>query len=102
MHPTKASGSDRLPATFSQKSWDIVGLDVINLIQHIPELGSFPDKINHTQLILTLKKSACDYPSRFSLIGLCDVLYKTRLPLGTVGKSSGEADGGEGESVGFA
>jgi len=69
MHPTKASGPDGLSALFYQASWDVIGPDVVSLVQQIFNSTTFPDKFNHMLLSLVPKKSICEFPSDYRPVG---------------------------------
>lgn len=48
MDPIKASGPDGVPATFYQKYWDIMGVDLTKIVQECFHLMHIPSFFNHT------------------------------------------------------
>lgn len=57
MHPMKAPGEDGLPALFYQHFWHIIGMDVTNYCLNILNDGGLLEEINHTNIVLILKKA---------------------------------------------
>ena len=76
MHPTKAPGPDDMCALFYQKSWSIVGEDVIKKVLDLLNDGGDISSVNHTYIALIPKKKQCETPVDYRPISLCNVIYK--------------------------
>ncbi|XP_062086997.1 uncharacterized protein LOC133793717 [Humulus lupulus] len=76
MHPDKSPGPDGFNPGFYQKFWDIVGPDVVRLVQHFFMFAEFPDHLNQTHIVLNPKKSKPETMSDLRPIALCNVIYK--------------------------
>ena len=76
MGATKSPGSDSMPALFSQKYWNIVGLEVTEAVLNFLNYGDFIDKINQTFIFLIPKVKSLENMKQFHLISLCNVFYK--------------------------
>ncbi|CAL1384152.1 unnamed protein product [Linum trigynum] len=76
MVPTKAPGSDGMPALFFQKNWAVVGDTVCLELQRILITGQIPRSLNHTLLAMIPKTQKPSSPKDFRPIALCKVLYK--------------------------
>uniref|UniRef100_A0A803NTG1 Reverse transcriptase n=1 Tax=Cannabis sativa TaxID=3483 RepID=A0A803NTG1_CANSA len=76
MHPDKSPGPDGLNPRFCQKFWEVVGTDVVRLVQHFFMFGEFPDFLKDTNIILIPKKSTPETMSDLRPIALCNVIYK--------------------------
>ena len=53
----KAPGSDGFPMAFFQSCWGVVKSDILKMLNHFQELGSFEKSLNATFLVLIPKKS---------------------------------------------
>lgn len=51
-----SSGPDGLTGRFYQSCWDIIGIDILALVQDFLQGNSLPKSITHTNLILLPKK----------------------------------------------
>jgi len=76
MGPTKSPGPDGFNVFFFQQYWDIVGRDVLTLVQSVLAGGSIPPKLNHTHVVLIPKVKQAVQVSDFRAISLCNVVYK--------------------------
>lgn len=74
--PTKAPGSDGMPALFYKKFWNVVGCDVIDYVLNILNNGAPVEQINNTHIVLIPKKKQCRSTKDYRPISLCNVLYK--------------------------
>ncbi|XP_062088511.1 uncharacterized protein LOC133795077 [Humulus lupulus] len=57
MHPDKSPGPDGFNPGFYQRYWDIVGSDVIRLVQHFFMFTEFPVHLSDTHIALIPKKA---------------------------------------------
>lgn len=76
MNPNKALGPDGLSSIFFTSCWDIVGSDVVAMIQHFFISGSLLPELNQTNLVLIPKHEHPILPSEFRPISLCNIFYK--------------------------
>lgn len=76
MSPTKAVGSDRIPALFFQRFWHIVGAKVSAFCLSILNDGAPLGDINDTNIILIPKIRQPQDMTHFRPISLCTVLFK--------------------------
>ena len=76
MHPTKAPVLDGMSALFYQKYWDIVGLDVANMLLNVLNSNASITDINNTYITLVPKVKMPNRMKDFRLISLCNVAYK--------------------------
>ena len=76
MGPTKSPGPDGFNALFFQHYWDIVGKDVLLLVQSVLAGGHLPSELNHTNVVLIPKTKQPVQVSEFRPISLCNVVYK--------------------------
>ncbi|XP_062116553.1 uncharacterized protein LOC133830553 [Humulus lupulus] len=76
MHPDKSPGPDGFSSGFYQKFWDVVGEDVIYMVQEFFTSGSFPDHLSETNIVLIPKKSEPESMGDLRPIALCNVVYK--------------------------
>lgn len=76
MHSTKASAPDGMPAIFFQKYWDIVGGDVILMVQNVFWSGLLPRDINRSFVVLIPKVHGVSEFKHLQPISLCNTIYK--------------------------
>ncbi|XP_062080800.1 uncharacterized protein LOC133785597 [Humulus lupulus] len=76
MNPTKAPGTDGLPALFYHKYWDNVGSDVVNVCLKILNGGGSVASLNETLIALIPKVDKPVKIEQFRPISLCNVIYK--------------------------
>lgn len=76
MHPDKSPGPDGFNPGFYQKFWDIVGTDVVRLVQNFFTAGEFPDHLSDTYICLIQKKTKPETMGDLRPIALCNVVYK--------------------------
>ncbi|XP_062114673.1 uncharacterized protein LOC133825790 [Humulus lupulus] len=76
MHPDKSPGPDGFSPGFYQKFWDIVGEDIVCMVQEFFTTGYFPTHLSETHIVLIPKKSAPDSMGDLRPIALCKVVYK--------------------------
>lgn len=76
MHPDKSPGPDGLTPAFFKKSRDIIGSDIVELVERFMQTGEIKEYINDTNIVLIPKKSRPEQMTYLRPITLCNVLYK--------------------------
>ena len=76
MSPDKAPRLDGITGCFYKSYWEIIGNDVSKIILGFFNEGEQLRVINHTNLVLILKKKSPNTPKDFHPISLCNVVYK--------------------------
>ena len=76
MHPNKAPGPDEFTSLFFQQYWDVVGKDVCKVVLSVLSRAPMLALLNHTNVVLILKKSHPSNLVDFRPISLCNVVYK--------------------------
>ncbi|KAK3221777.1 hypothetical protein Dsin_008802 [Dipteronia sinensis] len=76
MNPTKAPGSDGLPAVFFQKYWESIGPNVVDAWLSVLNNRRSVDGMNKTIIALIPKIQNPVAISDFRPISLCNVIYK--------------------------
>jgi hypothetical protein len=72
----KAPGPDGFPAHFFQRNWDALKGDVVHGVKTFFESGHMLPGVNETAIVLLPKKYEPDQLKDFSLISLCNEIYK--------------------------
>ena len=76
MHPNKLPGLDEMSACFYQRYWSHLRQGVGKVIVDFLNNGRSLAAINHTNVILILKKKDASIVQDFRPISLCNVSYK--------------------------
>jgi len=76
MKSTSSPGPDGLPTLFYQTYWQLIGIDVLQLVLNILNNGGDPTIINHTYINLIPKNNSPQRPSEYRPISLCNVILK--------------------------
>ena len=77
----KAPGPDGFPMAFFQFSWNVVKTDILRVVNHFHEMGSFERSLNATFLALIPKKSDAIEVKDFRPISPVGGLYKILVKL---------------------
>ncbi|KAM1338902.1 hypothetical protein ACFX13_038545 [Malus domestica] len=67
---------DDFSESFYQDHWEVVGMDVINIVKAFWHSSKLLRKLNHTNLVLIPKVSCLKNLLQYRLIALCNVSYK--------------------------
>uniref|UniRef100_A0A2N9GD61 Reverse transcriptase domain-containing protein n=1 Tax=Fagus sylvatica TaxID=28930 RepID=A0A2N9GD61_FAGSY len=76
LRPLKTPGPDGIPATFYQKFWSTVRIDIINMVKAFFHSGFMLKSLNHTFITLIPKVPNPEKVTQFRPIALCNVTYK--------------------------
>ncbi|KAL8131281.1 hypothetical protein AgCh_007272 [Apium graveolens] len=76
MNPDKAPGPNGMTPGFYQKHWQIVGKDVVNLVQNFFSTGVLMEELNATNIVLIPKTKSPATVTDLRPISLCNVLVK--------------------------
>lgn len=76
MNPDKAPGPDGMTVFFFRHFWNIVGFDVITMVQDFFRHGHMLSTLNHTNIVLIPKVDNPSLIGQFRSISLCNVAYK--------------------------
>uniref|UniRef100_A0A803QD31 Reverse transcriptase domain-containing protein n=1 Tax=Cannabis sativa TaxID=3483 RepID=A0A803QD31_CANSA len=76
MHPLKAPGPDGMPGYFFRRYWEIVGNEVIHMVQKFFISGRMEGQLNHTFICLIPKEENACSVDKFRPISLCNFAYK--------------------------
>uniref|UniRef100_A0A803NSB0 Reverse transcriptase domain-containing protein n=1 Tax=Cannabis sativa TaxID=3483 RepID=A0A803NSB0_CANSA len=76
MHPDKSPGPDGMTPAFYQKCWDIIQLDIVNVVQDFFTTGEFGSACGDANVVLIPKKKVPESMVDLRPIALCNVLYK--------------------------
>ncbi|XP_026384310.1 uncharacterized protein LOC113279878 [Papaver somniferum] len=69
-------GPDGFQAGFYQTQWNVVGKDIIDVVQKIFQSGHMPRSLNRTYISLIPKYKSLETPAEFRPIGLCNASDK--------------------------
>lgn len=72
----KAPRPTGIPAFFFQEYWSIVKQDILNTMHAFFHSGSLFKPLSHTYITLIPKTPFSDDVTHFSLVSLCNVIYK--------------------------
>lgn len=76
MKPITAPGLDGMPPLFYQSFWSLIGEDICSAVLDCLENCKIPREIKCTNITLIPKVKSPELITDFSLISLCNVLYK--------------------------
>uniref|UniRef100_A0A803P795 Reverse transcriptase domain-containing protein n=1 Tax=Cannabis sativa TaxID=3483 RepID=A0A803P795_CANSA len=76
MHPDKSPGPDSMTPAFYQKCWDIIQLDIVDVVQKFFTTGEFDSACGDANVVLIPKKKLPESMVDLRPIALCNVLYK--------------------------
>jgi hypothetical protein len=76
MYPLKSPGPDGFSVDFYQKSWEVVGNEVLRAAFYVLNGGSFDDGLSSTNICLVPKVATPSRVIEFWPISLCNVIYK--------------------------
>lgn len=76
MHPDKSPGPDGMSPRFFQKYWQVVGDDIVKLVQNFFTTGKFEEYITETNIMMIPKKQNPETMADLRPIALCNVVYK--------------------------
>ena len=72
----KAPGSDGFTMAFYQACWGVVKTDVMRVMHHFHQYGTFARSLNTTFVVLILKKAEATKVKDFRPISLVGSMYK--------------------------
>ena len=76
MHSSKSPGLDGMSPSFFQKFWHIVGHDVTTIVLSVLNFGHVLRKMNHTHIVLILKKNDPTHMGDYRPISLANVISR--------------------------
>uniref|UniRef100_A0A803PHZ0 Reverse transcriptase domain-containing protein n=1 Tax=Cannabis sativa TaxID=3483 RepID=A0A803PHZ0_CANSA len=76
MHPLKAPGPDGMPDFFYRRYWNVVGSEVIEIVQDFFQSGRLERHVNYTYICLIPKEENARTVDKFRPISLCNFAYK--------------------------
>lgn len=71
MNPNKSPGIDGFPTVFFQKSWNLVGTNLLSLVREALREGKIDPDLNRTLIVLIPKVQGPERISQFRPISLC-------------------------------
>lgn len=72
----KSPGPDGFTAEFFKVCWDIVKVEVWEVVSNSHQASTLLKSLNSTFITLILKEAEANKPDKFRPIDLCNVLYK--------------------------
>lgn len=76
IHNNKSLGPDECNPTFYKIFWDILGVDIYNIVTIWLDQGVFPPNLNNVDIVLIPKKDNLTSMLDLRPISLCNALYK--------------------------
>lgn len=76
LHPNKAPGLDGMTADLFQNYWEFMKRDIWMIAEDFKKKHKFVRELNHTMIVLILKKEDCVTMADFRPISLCNTIYK--------------------------
>lgn len=73
----KSPGADGYGSGFYKKAWNVIGPDVVQVVQLFFRTGKMPSSYNLTNLILLPKGDQPSTAADYCPIACCGIIYKT-------------------------
>lgn len=75
----KSPGADGLPGLFYRKHWQLIGADLLEVVNRFLQTGTFSSTLNQTHLCLVPKRTNPSNVAHYRPISLCNYAYKIIL-----------------------